>query len=99
MSNDTYYILNGQYGMTTLKSVTVPMTAVMKNIEVRGSTMGSNKEFADMVAFVGKTGVRPVVEHVFHGLDQADQAFTLMKDGAQFGKIVVTVTSTESAKI
>ncbi len=37
------------------------MSAVLRNIEVRGTTMGSRKEFADMVQFVREKKIRPVV--------------------------------------
>ncbi len=77
--------------MTTLESVRVPMTAVLRNIEFKGSTMGSNAEFIDMVKFVDSNKLKPIVEHVFNGLEKADEAFLLMRNGAQFGKIVVRV--------
>ena len=38
--------------MTTSPTMPFQMGAVLKNIELRGSTMGSRKEFADMVKFV-----------------------------------------------
>ena len=68
------------------------MSAVLKNIELHGSTMGSRKEFADMVAFVAEKGLRPVISKVAHGLDniQAIEAlFDEMKKGSQFGKLVI----------
>jgi D-arabinose 1-dehydrogenase-like Zn-dependent alcohol dehydrogenase len=36
------------------------MQAVLRNVEVRGSTMGSRKEFADMVKFVDEKKLHPL---------------------------------------
>jgi D-arabinose 1-dehydrogenase-like Zn-dependent alcohol dehydrogenase len=67
------------------------MPAVLRNIEVRGSTMGSRKEFADMVNFVREKKLKPVVSRTVRGLDlQAiDGLFEDMKRAGQFGKLVV----------
>ena len=68
------------------------MPAVLKNIELRGSTMGSRKEFADMVAFVHDKRLRPVISKVAHGLDNTEaieELFTEMNKGNQFGKLVI----------
>lgn len=79
------------YGMTVSPTMPFLMSAVLRNIEVRGSTMGSRKEFADMVEFVSTKKLKPVVSRVVRGLDiQAiDGLFEDMKNAAQFGKLVV----------
>jgi NADPH:quinone reductase-like Zn-dependent oxidoreductase len=79
------------YGMTVAPTMPFPMGAVLKNIDVRGSTMGSRREFADMVAWVREKGVRPVVSRVVRGLEveALDGLFEDMKAGRQFGKLVV----------
>ncbi|KAF2684083.1 NAD(P)-binding protein [Lentithecium fluviatile CBS 122367] len=81
------------YGMTTSPKMPFLMSAVLRNIEVRGSTMGSRKEFADMVAFVREKKIRPIVSRSVHGLDieKIDGLFEDMKSGRQFGKLVVTL--------
>lgn len=84
------------YGMTTAPRLTFPMQAVMKNIDVRGSTMGSRKEFEEMVHFVSEHGIRPVVGRVVEGIENLegiDDLFQEMKDGKQFGKLVVQIQS------
>lgn len=72
------------------------MSAVIKNIEVRGSTMGSRKEFADMVEFVRSNNTKPVVSRVVGGgidnLDGINGLFEDMKNSSQFGKLVVEVS-------
>lgn len=86
------------YGMTTSPKLTFPMQAVMKNIEVRGSTMGSRSEFSNMVEFVAKKRIRPVIERVVEGLLEEPELveglnglFDDMKEGRQFGKLVVRI--------
>jgi NADPH:quinone reductase-like Zn-dependent oxidoreductase len=59
-------------------------------LSVFGSTMGNMREFAEMLKFVGKRGVKPVIDQVFSLADGA-QAFARMEEGKQFGKIVLKV--------
>lgn len=82
------------YGMTAGPRMSFLMQAVLKNIEVRGSTMGSRKEFEDMVKFVSKHRIRPVVSRVEKGIRNItgiDSLFLDMKSGKQFGKLVVSL--------
>lgn len=79
------------YGMTVAPKITISMSAILANIEYRGSTMGSKAEFKELLAFVSKHQIRPVVSKVYTGLDKADEAFVEMRDGKQFGKLVVIV--------
>lgn len=82
------------YGMTIAPQMDFLMKAVLKNIEVRGSTMGSFKEFHDMVSFVKKTGIRPVIAKVVEGIENIpaiDALFEDMGRGNQFGKLVVKI--------
>jgi len=83
------------YGMTTSPKMPFLMSAVLKNIEVKGSTMGSRKEFKDMVAFVKQKSLRPVISKVAKGLDnlqEIDELFEDMKGGRQFGKLVIEIS-------
>jgi len=82
------------YGMTTSPKMPFLMSAVLKNIEVRGSTMGSRKEFAEMIKFVQDTGLKPVVSRHVSGIDNLDgidSLFEDMKNATQFGKLVIEV--------
>ncbi|RYP19131.1 hypothetical protein DL766_008517 [Monosporascus sp. MC13-8B] len=66
------------------------------NIELRGSTMGSRAEFADMVAFVRERRIAPIVSRVARGLDDIagiEALFEDMREGRQFGKLVVEISS------
>lgn len=82
------------YGMTSMGQPSLLMQAVMKNIELKGSTMGSRREFRDMVRFVSEKKIRPVVEQVVHGIDNLkaiEELFDRLKEGRQFGKLVVEI--------
>ena len=87
--------------MTLGPKIEFLMSAVLKNIEVRGSTMGSRKEFADMMQFVREKKLKPVVSRAVQGFDlaQIDSLFDDMKKGSQFGKLVVQIQSQPSSKI
>jgi len=79
--------------MTVSPKMDFLMGAVLRNVEVRGSTMGSRKEFADMVKFVREKKLKPMVSRSVHGLDveKIDTLFEDMRSASQFGKLVVTL--------
>jgi NADPH:quinone reductase-like Zn-dependent oxidoreductase len=60
-------------------------------LSVFGSTMGNRREFAEMLNFVRKRGVKPVIDQVFPIADGA-KALARMEEGQQFGKIVLKVS-------
>ncbi|RMD40507.1 hypothetical protein DV735_g4622, partial [Chaetothyriales sp. CBS 134920] len=82
------------YGMTVNPVMPFSMRAVLKNIEVKGSTMGSRKEFKDMIDFINTNKARPVVSRVVQGLDldAVNSLFGDMKQASQFGKLVVEIS-------
>ena len=51
-----------------------------------GSTMGSAEEYREMLAFIEKHEVRPVMEGMFP-LEDYEQAFDLLEKAEQLGKI------------
>ncbi len=72
------------------------MNAVLMNIELKGTTMGSRKEFHDMVSFVNEKKIKPVVSRVVKGIENIegiDGLFEDMKKGSQFGKLVIEIAS------
>lgn len=82
------------YGMTLGPKMDWVVQAMLKNVELKGSTMGSKKEFRDMVEFVRQHKTRPVVSRVVKGLDNLegiDGLFEDMKTGKQFGKLVILI--------
>ena len=88
------------YGMTVAPKMDWTMQAVLKNIEVRGTTMGSKKEFREMVEFVREKKIHPVVSKVVTGLDNLEgieSLFDEMKAGRQFGKLVIELAPDNSS--
>lgn len=67
-----------------------PAHIFFKQIAIKGSTMGSDLEFAQMLSFVEEHKVKPEIDKVFP-LSQINDAFTHMKSGSIFGKIVIDV--------
>ncbi|MGF7533025.1 zinc-binding dehydrogenase [Bacillus mexicanus] len=55
-------------------------------INVLGTSMGSCEEFYDMLAFVEKHQLRPVIDRTYP-LEKAFEAYTRMQEGRQFGNI------------
>lgn len=91
-----------QYGMTVAPKMDWSMMAVLNNIELKGTTMGSKKEFRDMVAFVTKHKITPVISRTVRGLDNLeaiDGLFTEMEEGKQFGKLVIEIDGGSSPKL
>lgn len=88
--------------MTVSPKMDWSMNAVLKNIELKGSTMGSREEFRQMVAFVNDMQIKPVVSRVVQGLDnikEIDELFDDMKNGTQFGKLVVELSNSGKSKL
>jgi D-arabinose 1-dehydrogenase-like Zn-dependent alcohol dehydrogenase len=87
--------------MTISPKMDFLMSAVLRNIEVRGSTMGSRKEFAEMVQFVREKKLKPIVSRSVQGLniDKIDSLFDDMKSASQFGKLVVTLGQGKESKL
>ncbi len=89
--------------MTVAPKMDWAMSAVLLNLELRGSTMGSRKEFHDMLAFVKEKEIRPVVSRVVKGIDNIkdiDALFDDMRNGSQFGKLVIEIhTDGPSSKL
>jgi len=89
--------------MTVSPKMDWSMNAVLSNLDLRGSTMGSRKEFKDMIAFVGDKKITPIVSKVAKGgldnLKEIDGLFDEMKKGSQFGKLVIEIQGKESSKL
>ena len=68
----------------------VPAKVFFKQLSIFGSTMGTEREFADMITFVADQQIVPVVDEVFP-LANAEQAMQKMDQGRQFGKIILKI--------
>ena len=59
-----------------------------KQISLIGSTMGSHQDFRDMLNLLWAGKIKPVIHQVMP-LSQGQEAYKMMEDGKQFGKIVL----------
>lgn len=67
-----------------------PQILFWKQVSILGSTMGTHADFKQMLAFVNKHRIVPVVDQVLP-LEAANLAFERMARGDQFGKIVLEI--------
>ncbi len=79
------------YGATTGSPSTIEIRRLFwKQAALVGSTMGTPREFAAMLALYGDGGLRPVVDRIFPLADIA-AAHRRMDSAGQFGKIVIGI--------
>lgn len=79
------------YGITTgfWQNVNAAL-AFWKQIDIKGSTMGSDEDFNNMIKLVERNKIKPQVSEIFP-LKAAQQAFDFMHQSKQFGKIVLEI--------
>lgn len=77
------------YGATNGAPSTLSMPKIFwKQLRLQGSTMGSDHDFADMLAFVQQHVIHPQVGHVY-AFEAALEAFRAMRQGTNRGKLVL----------
>lgn len=77
------------YGSTTGKPENIDLFRLFwSQVSIIGSTMGNDQEFAEMVAFVERHQVRPVIDRVYP-FTQGIEAVQSMDDSGHFGKVVL----------
>lgn len=77
------------FGATRGDPDALPMRKVFwKQLSLLGTTMGSPRDWSELLDFVKTHEIRPAVSETF-ALSDAAQAFDRMHDGEQFGKLVV----------
>ncbi|WP_114752194.1 zinc-binding dehydrogenase [Pleomorphovibrio marinus] len=59
-------------------------------VTLQGTTMGSDQDFEDMLAFTNHHKITPIIDAEFP-IQEAAKAFDRMKAGAQMGKIVIKI--------
>ncbi|WP_375418321.1 zinc-binding dehydrogenase [uncultured Hymenobacter sp.] len=69
----------------------VPGKVFWKQLSLLGSTMGTEQDFADMLALVEESQLVPVVDQVFP-LAEGEAALRRLDEGQQFGKIVLGIS-------
>ena len=77
------------YGATRMSPSKLDMAKIFfKQIDIRGTTMGTDDEFRAMVKLVAEHRIRPVIEKIFP-LSQAVEANRLLEQSGQMGKILL----------
>ena len=61
-----------------------------RQVNLKGTYMGSPREFQAMMQFVAQNRLRPEVHHVYK-LAEAARAHAFMEAGAQYGKIILEI--------
>ncbi|EGG03345.1 uncharacterized protein MELLADRAFT_117356 [Melampsora larici-populina 98AG31] len=80
------------YGSTTGSPISITMSEVLKNLEIKTSTMGSLQEFHEMIDFIEAHQIKPIIFKTLLGFESVEEAFEILKDGKQFGKVVVEIS-------
>lgn len=76
------------YGGTSGMMSLSPQKLFWKQVSLLGTTMGSDAEFSDMVDFCSQYEIKPLISDVFP-LSLGKEAFDLLENGGQIGKIVL----------
>jgi len=77
------------YGATRMSPSKLDMAKIFfKQIDLRGTTMGTDDEFRAMVKLVAEHRIKPVIDRIFP-LSQAVEANRLLEESAQMGKILL----------
>lgn len=78
--------------MTSVPKTQFTMADVIKNFELKGSTMGSLKELQEATAFISQHKLIPVVDQpVIQGLENAEEGFQRLVKSSQMGSVVISV--------
>jgi NADPH:quinone reductase-like Zn-dependent oxidoreductase len=62
----------------------------IRQLQILGSTLGDFGEFRDLLAFVQRTGLKPVIDREYP-LEQVHAALDRLASGAQFGKLALRI--------
>ncbi|KAJ7726155.1 NAD(P)-binding protein [Mycena maculata] len=84
------------YGMTGAPTITMTMRQVTRGQQLLGTMMGSRADLRAATAFLAEHKIVPVVSTVLPGLEAAERGFEMMKNGEQFGKIVIRITGDDA---
>ncbi|MCY9043325.1 zinc-binding dehydrogenase, partial [Bacillus inaquosorum] len=79
------------FGASSGDDLSFPVRSLFfPQINVLGTSMGSCEEFYDMLAFIEKHRLRPVLDRTYP-LEKACEAYTRMQEGRQFGNIGIVM--------
>jgi len=76
-------------GCTSGPDATTDLARIFWNqLRILGSTMGSNADFAEVIALYRAGSLKPVIDHVFD-LNKGAEAYARLDSAEQFGKVVI----------
>ncbi|WII40097.1 zinc-binding dehydrogenase [Paenibacillus thiaminolyticus] len=79
------------FGASSGDRMEIPVRAIFfPQISIIGTSMGSRQEFEDMLKFIERHSIRPVVDRVYP-LQDTVEAFERMRLAEQFGNIGLTI--------
>ena len=67
-----------------------PQRIFWKQLDILGTTMGSPGDFSNMIDFVNKHKIKPIVSHVFP-LEEVNKALAVIAEGEQYGKVCLDI--------
>ncbi|MEC1970125.1 zinc-binding dehydrogenase [Bacillus cereus] len=77
------------FGASSGDTIELPLRALFYNqIDIMGTSMGSREEFNEMIKFIEKHQIKPIIDKVY-SLEEAISALSRMEIGEQFGNIVL----------
>lgn len=77
------------YGATRMSPSKLDMAKIFfKQVDIRGTTMGTDDEFKAMLALVAQHRIKPVIDRIFP-LAEAVAANRLLEESGQMGKILL----------
>jgi NADPH:quinone reductase-like Zn-dependent oxidoreductase len=79
------------YGATTGAVKQLELRRIFwKQLNVIGTTMGTMKDFREMINFIEEKKIKPVIDKVYD-MNEAYKAFQRMSNSEQFGKILIAM--------
>ncbi|KAF9651499.1 NAD(P)-binding protein [Thelephora ganbajun] len=87
------------YGIDAGGKLSFSMREILRNIQFRGSTMGSQKDLEDATNFITEKKLVPVISHTIDGLESIEKGFEILEKGEQFGKVVVKIRPSQAARL
>lgn len=86
--------LNGRivsFGASSGDDLRFPVRSLFfPQLNVLGTSMGSGEEFHDMLTFIEKHQLRPVIDRTYP-LEKTYEAYKRMQEGRQFGNIGIVM--------
>jgi len=67
-----------------------PQHLFWRQISIHGTSMGSPEDFSEMLAFVEKHKIKPVIDSTY-SFENANEGIDVLSKGTQFGKLILEI--------